>query len=235
MTSTRVSRVFQVLSLVAFSPAPVKLKEIGQKLDLHPSMVSRIVAELIAAGLITKCAYRSVIGTPALAVLGSAAGRNHPLTAISKRVLHPFLSENPLSCEFAAASPMGLWHFYKVTRETPPPAPLWRSDLAAVIFAASNLSWEELLETLDKSAPPEIDRTFAPFKERFLEAQQTRYLINFHAGRYRQITVPVFCGDLVCALSVSGNIPDQEEIFLQCSRLGTKIRSLYDSCTDSDA
>ena len=235
MRESRISRVFQVLSLIAFNPGPTKLKEIGQKLHLHPSMVSRIVAELAAAGVVTKCAYRSVIGTPALAVLGSAAGKNHPLSAISKRVLHPFFAEHPLSGEFAAAPPAGLWHFYKITRETPPTAPLWRSDLGAVIFAASRTPWEKVCEYLDAAAPPEVERSFNTFKERFLEAQQNRYLINFHAGRFRQLTIPVLCGDLVCALSVSGQIPDQEECFLQCSRLGTKIRSLYENATANDA
>ena len=97
MTNNRISRVLQVLSLVAFNPEPTKLKEIGTKLGLHPSMVSRIVADLIAGGFLVKSAYRSVIATPALAVLGKSAGKNHPLSRVAREVLQQPVAELGLS------------------------------------------------------------------------------------------------------------------------------------------
>lgn len=236
MTETRISRVLQVLALVAFNPRPTRLKDIGRQLELHPSTVSRIVAELCGAGLITKCAYRSVIGTPALAVLGSAAGKNHPLSAIAAEVLPPLLNEYQLSGEFAAAAPGGLWHFYQLTRGTPPPEPLWRSDLAAVIYAASREPWEEVRSKLAAAAPAGHDPEFGEFRERYLEAQTNNMLINFHSGRFRQLTLPVRCGDMVCALSVAGAAAfDREKVLFECSRTAVKIRSLYEKITDSDA
>ena len=182
MINNRISRVLQVLSLVAFNPEPTRLKEIGDKLGLHPSMVSRIVADLIAGGLLVKSAYRSVIATPALAVLGKSAGKNHPLSRIAREVLQQPVSEMGLSCEFATVAPGGLFHFYQVRRGTPPAEPLWRSDAAAVIFAARGDEWEEVLEELRFAASGEQESEFPRFKERFLEARESLNLINYHAG-----------------------------------------------------
>ena len=236
MTDSRISRVLQVLSMIAFNPRPTRLREIRERFHLHPSMVSRIVADLIDAGLIAKCAYRSVIGTPALAVMGAAAGKNHPLSAISASVMRRFLAEEGLSGEFAAAASGGLWHFYRVTRGTPPPEPLWNSDIAAVIFAASKEPWESVREKLDAAAPESVDRAFAPFRERYLEACEKNHLINFHGGRYRQLTLPVHCGELLCAMSVAGDFADrQERIFLECFRMAAKICSLYEKLAENDA
>ena len=137
MNSSRIDRVLQVLSLVALAPEPTPLKEIGARLGLHPSMVSRIVADLIAGGLLAKVTYRTVTGTPALAALGRSAGKNHPLTGIAREVLHkPMAEREKLSCEFATVVPGGFFHFYKVNRKVSAPELLWRSDLAAVIFAS---------------------------------------------------------------------------------------------------
>jgi DNA-binding IclR family transcriptional regulator len=236
MINNRISRVLQVLSLVAFNPEPTRLKEIGDKLGLHPSMVSRIVADLIAGGLLVKSAYRSVIATPALAVLGKSAGKNHPLSRIAREVLQQPVSEMGVSCEFATVAPGGLFHFYQVRRGTPPAEPLWRSDAAAVIFAARGDEWEEVLEELRFAAPGEQESEFPRFKERFLEARESLSLINYHAGRFRQMTLPVKCGIFCCALSVSGfDSADQEKTAFELSRLAARIRSLYNTMLNGDA
>lgn len=236
MTDSRISRVLQVLALAAFNPEPTRLKEIGSRLGMHPSMVSRIVAELIKEGLLAKSAYRSVIPTPALAVLGIRAGKNHPLSRIAREILHQPIAELGLSCEFAAAAPGGLYHFYQVQRGTPQPEPLWRSDLAAVIYAARGDDWEKILPELELAAGPGYEQGFAFFRERLTAAQESRRLINYHAGRFRQITMPLRCGSIFCALSVAGSSgSDQEKIFFEISRLAAKIRSLYDDFSDSDA
>lgn len=236
MTNTRISRVLQVLSLIAFSSEPVRLKEIGSRLGLHSSMVSRIVSDLIAEGLIAKNAYRSVIAAPDLAVLGLSAGKNHPLSAISAEVLQQPMMQKDLSCEFATVARGGLYHFYEVRRNTPAPEPLWRSDPAAVIFAAQRKSWETVLEELKFAAPADHDQTFPYFRERFLAAQENGYLMNYHSGRFWQLTSPVSCGGMICALSVAGvRSADYEKISSECARLRTAIRSRYEKLTTADA
>lgn len=236
MTNNRISRVLQVLSLVAFNPKPTKLKEIGTKLGLHPSMVSRIVADLIAGGFLVKSAYRSVIATPALAVLGKSAGKNHPLSRVAREVLQQPVAELGLSCEFATVAPGGLFHFYQVRRGTPPAEPLWRSDVAAVIFAAKGDEWEQVLEELRFAASGEHDADFPLFRERFLEAKESLNLVNYHSGRFRQMTLPVKCGTFCCALSVSGFAgADQEKIAFEISRLAARIHSLYNNMLTGDA
>ena len=235
MNSSRIDRVLQVLSLVALAPAPTPLKEIGARLGLHPSMVSRIVADLIAGGLLAKVTYRTVTGTPALAALGRSAGKNHPLTGIAREVLHkPMAEREKLSCEFATVVPGGFFHFYKVNRKVSAPELLWRSDLAAVIFAARGDGWEEVCAELAFAAPEGTDLSFPLFKERFQEAQENRLLVNYHGGRFWQVTLPVVCDQIVCALSVSGmDAADMDRSF--CSGLAVAIRSRYKEFSNPNA
>ena len=237
MNSPRINRVLQVLSLVAFASKPTQLKDIGLKLGLHPSMVSRIVADLIAGGLLAKVAYRSVVGTPELALLGKKAGENHPLSRIGREILHKPMEEMALSCEFVTVVRGGLFHFYKVYRGTPAQKFLWRSDAAAVIFAARGDEWEQVMEELIHAAPEEeILNAFAFFRERFLAAQESRSLINHHSGRYWQLSLPFQCGPTHCALSVAGTAgTDMDKVFYTCSRLTAAIRSRCKELSDRDA
>ena len=236
MKSDRINRVLQVLELVALNPEPTRLKEIGNALQLHPSMVSRIVADLTDSGLIVKCAYRSVIPSPALALLGKKAGENHPLSRIAQEILSPFAEKNALSCELTSVTMFGLYQFFAVCRDTPAPAPLWRSDPAAVIFAAGGISDDEVIARLEAVLPPDHKEDLNWFLSRVADAREKRFLINRHAGRFRQLTLPVRCGTLNCALSAAAkNIPDMESLFMECSRLAVKISSLYDQISNPDA
>ena len=236
MNSTRINRVLQVHELIALNPEPTRLKEIGDTLQLHPSMVSRIVADLAAGGLIVKCAYRSVIPAPALALLGTKAGENHPLTRITQQLLQPFAEKNALSCEFAAVTPFGLHHFFYLRYNLPAPAPIWRSDPAAVIFASEGASDEEVRERLKPLTPPDHREDLNRFTARVADARENRFLINRHAGRFCQLTLPVRCGTLFCALSVAAeNIPDTESLFMECSRMAIRISSLYGQISNADA
>jgi hypothetical protein len=225
-----------VLSLVAFNPEPTQLKDIGLKLGLNRSMVSRIVADLIAGGLLVKVAYRSVIGTPALAALGRSAGKNHPLSRIAREVLHQPMAELGLTCEFATLVPGGLFHFYQLRRNTPPYDPFWRSDTAASILAAAGEEWEKELEELAPALPEKSDDALFAFKERVLAAKENRSLINRHAGRFWQLTLPVSCGSVPCALSAAGTInADLDKMFFECSKLAARITALYGDYSDRDA
>ena len=123
MNSPRTSRVLQLLTLVATNPEPTRLKDISAALGVHPSMVSRMVADLIDGGFLSKSAYRSVTATPLLAVLGRHAGENHPLTQIARQELHSRVEELKYSCEFATVTSCGLFHFYKRTFGTPAAPP----------------------------------------------------------------------------------------------------------------
>lgn len=234
MNSPRTSRVLQLLSLVATNPEPTRLKEISAALGVHPSMVSRMVADLIDAGFLAKSAYRSVTATPLLAVLGRHAGENHPLTQIARQELHSRVEELKYSCEFATVTSCGLFHFYKRSFGTPAAPPLWRSDLAAVIFAARKNKWEECLPILRSTMPSETD--FPRFRERFEEAVKNPFLINYHSGRYWQLTLAVPCGDTMCALSLAGTeSADMTQIQFELSRLSARIRETFNSRSYSNA
>ena len=234
MNSPRTSRVLQLLSLVAMNPKPTRLKEISAVLEVHPSMVSRMVADLIDAGFLTKSAYRSVTATPLLSVLGRQAAENHPLTQIARQVLHGRMEELKLSCEFATVTPCGLFHFYKRTQGTPAAAPLWRSDLGAVIFAAEKKQWQECLKILHTTMPSETE--FSLFRERFEEARNNSFLVNYHSGRFWQLTLPVQCGDMTCALSLAGlTAADMAQIQFELSRLSARIREDFNSRSSGNA
>ena len=235
MKSPRTERILKVLFMAAQSPGPLKLKEISTALEVHPSMVSRMVADLVESGLLAKCAYRSVLPTPMLGTLGLLAGRNHPLTAIARQELKTLAEELNLSCEFASLSPLGLFHFYQVRRGTPPPEPMWRSDLAAVIFAMEQTPWEEVLETLNNAVPPAAKGNFENFKVRFESALAMRYLFNTHAGRFRQLTVPVLCGDIACALSFAGLEAAESTLFKAAKDAAFRISKSWKVVTENNA
>lgn len=235
MKSPRTERILKILFMAAQHPGPLKLKDISTALEVHPSMVSRMVADLVESGLLAKCAYRSVLPTPMLGTLGILAGRNHPLTAIARQELKPLAEELNLSCEFASLSPLGLFHFYQVRRGTPPPEPMWRSDLAAVIFAAEKSSWEEVLAVLSNAAPPEAKGNFENFRLRFESALAMRYLFNTHAGRFRQLTVPVHCGDIVCALSFAGVEAVEATLSKAAKEAAFNISKSWKSVTENNA
>ena len=234
MNSPRINRVLQVLSLVAFASMPTQLKDIGSKLGLSPSMVSRIVADLIAGGLLAKVSYRTVIGTPELAALGKSAGENHPLTRIAREtLLRPMVERERVSCEFATLVQGRLYHFCKVLRKEAR-SPLLFTDTAAVICAARGDEWEKVLEELSLAFPEDAPSGFPLFKERFLAARENRTLVNHHGGRLWQLTYPVVCGDLCCALSFSGvDSNDMDSSFF--ARLAARIRANYEGFTQSNA
>ena len=231
MNSPRINRVLQVLNLVALNPAPTRLSAIGAALGLHPSTVSRIIADLVASGLLVKCAYRCVVPAPELALLGLRAGQNHPLTRIARELLPPFLAEAGLAGDLAAAPANGLYHFFLERRGLPVPEPFRRSDLAAVIFAAEGLTREQALARLRQASPGiEGDGDAELFFQRMEEAAQGRHLINFHAGRYWQLTLPLQCGPFVCAFSVARTEqPRDEKLFLACSRMAGRIKAAYNA------
>ena len=136
MNSSRTERVLQVLNLVVLKQEPVKLKTIGETLGLHPSMVSRIVDDLISGGLLAKCTYRSVIATPALALLGKRAGENHPLARIAEKILPEPLEKMGLQGDLAVLELNSFYHFFRKWENLPPVETVWNSDAAAVILAA---------------------------------------------------------------------------------------------------
>ncbi|MBQ7694884.1 MAG: helix-turn-helix domain-containing protein [Lentisphaeria bacterium] len=231
MNSPRINRVLQVLNLVALNPAPTRLSAIGAALGLHPSTVSRIIADLAASGLLVKCAYRSVVAAPELALLGLRAGQNHPLTRIARELLPPFLAEMELAGDLAAAPANGLYHFYVERRGLPAPEPLRRSDLGAVIFAAEGLTREQALERLRRATPgAEADGDRENFLRRMEEAARERHLVNFHAGRFWQLTLPLQCGPFFCAFSVARTEqPRDEKLLLACSRMVGRIKAAYNT------
>ena len=235
MNSPRTNRVLQILALVSSSPKPTLLKEITAALGVHPSMVSRMTADLIEAGLLTKVTYRSVIATPALALIGQRAAKNHPAAQIALPLLRTRTKELGYTCEFATLTSMGLYHFYHVLRETPAASvPLWRSDPAAVCMAAEKMSKEECLEYLTRVNAPEQGIAF--FMERFEAASQTQILQNRHQGRFWQLTAPLICGDLVCALSFAGvSTADMEKAEFEVARAAMQIRSAYKEFAEGNA
>ena len=235
MNSPRTNRVLQILALVSANPKPTLLKEITAALDVHPSMVSRMVADLVEAGLLTKIAYRSVVATAEVALLGQRAAENHPVAQAALPMLRSKTAELDFSIEFATLTSMGLYHFYHVLKGTPETSlALWRSDPAAVCMAAEKKSWEECMELLTHTATPEQGIFY--FKRRLEEASRHRLLINHHAGRFWQITTPVICGTLVCALSFAGNSAAEiSKAELEISKAAAHIRSAYKDITESNA
>ncbi|MBE6386383.1 MAG: hypothetical protein E7048_12085 [Lentisphaerae bacterium] len=234
MNSPRTNRVLQILAMVASNPKPTSLRSITTALGVHPSMVSRMVSDLIEAGLLTKSSYRNVITTPGVAVLGRNAAKNHPLARISLSLLREPAESLGFSCEFVTVTPMGLYHFFNVRKGTPPAAPLWNSDPAAVCLAAEGKTPEECQAILDAVDAPEQGR--ALFRERFEAARQNQMLLNYHSGRFWQLSIPVVCGELVCALAFAGlSAADVDKAQVECVKLAGQIRSAYKELIESNA
>lgn len=235
MKSERISRIFQVLRMVAANPEPTSLKDISTALELHPSMVSRIVADLAEEGLIAKYAYRSVIPAPELVLLGTKALKNHPLSSIARQVLLPFLNEKELSADFSVLSASGFCSFFQFRKGGWIAEAAGRADSAAVILASENVSDAEIPGRL-KGAFPGAAEMLPRLMKRIAEARESRFLVNHHNGRFFQLTLPVRCGGFLCGFSVaSGKTQETEALLSECFRLGGKIRSLYENLLNTDA
>lgn len=232
MNSPRTKRVLQILNFVVLRREPVKLKEIGDEFGLHPSMVSRIVADLVSGGLLSRSTYRSVIASPALAMLGKRAGENHPITRIAGELLPAPLERMGLYGALSALEMDSFYHFFLKWEHLPLTETIWRSDLAAVIF--SSMPEQETESELLRLLPEGHERERDLFRERIAEAGNKRYLVNFHSGRFWQLTFPLECGSLHCALSVAKQErPENDSVFFECSRLVSKIRNSYGNWKNS--
>lgn len=232
MNSPRTERVLQILNFVVLSREPVKLKAIGDALGLHPSMVSRIVADLVSGGLLNKCTYRSVIPSPALALLGRRAGENHPVTRIAGEILTGPLERMGLYGALSTLEIDSFYHFFWKWEHLPFTETIWRSDSAAMIFAA--VPEQETEEKLRAMVPAENQLELNRFLTRIREGAEKRYLVNFNSGRFWQLTFPVQCGTVNCALTVASvERPEDENIFYECSKLASRIHSAYGNWKNS--
>ena len=87
MKNKLLEKTFQVLEAISASGGPVTLKELGQKLSINTSTLSRIAADLVEAGYVFKADYRSF--EPALGMI--RLGQNAAYSSHLPRVVNPMV------------------------------------------------------------------------------------------------------------------------------------------------
>ena len=79
MKNKLLEKTFLVLEAIAASPEPVSLKDLSTTLGLNISTASRITADLVEAGYVTKSGYRHFEAALGLIRLGQNAINSSPL------------------------------------------------------------------------------------------------------------------------------------------------------------
>lgn len=216
MTSPKLTRAIELLKLLSSSKEPVTLKKLGGSLQLEPSMLSRLVTDLTALGLVEKSTYRTISVTPELVQLGFNAADALPAAQTFKKLL----AQNnipPGTSAVLASIVMGkLFFFHRSGRKEAFSAQLEHSDLAAMIAAQTENFPYETIPDADRSA----------FCKRAAEAQSRKQLSEEHAGRSRQLVLPVIWHGRPCAVGFLSENPsvDMDRLFICGARIAAKLR-----------
>lgn len=151
MKNKLLEKTFQVLEAVAASPEPVSLKELSGRLGINSSTLSRIAADLVETGYLTKAGYRNF--EPALGLI--RIGQNAVHSSHLPRTVNPLVrmpgrrtwSERRF-CGVESGQVVYLYRSDAFSDENriglPYRVPLYRSNIAIAILAMSLPSGEAL-------------------------------------------------------------------------------------------
>ena len=239
MKNKLLEKTFQVLEAISASDGPVTLKELGQKLSINTSTLSRITADLVEAGYVFKADYRSFESALGMIRLGQNAAYSSHLP----RVVNPMVKEQVealgVQGAFAGIDNNQVVYLYRsnayaAEREYGMPCrvPLYRSNIAIAILAQSLDSGEVLSIFRDSihrnQAEGEDKSDLEEIRELVENVRKNGYLFRREKGNRWNITFPVEYNGAHYGVSFYGDRAEErnfDRLLFECSLLASRIHS----------
>ena len=239
MKNKLLEKTFQVLEAISASDGPVTLKELGRKIAINTSTLSRITADLVEAGYVFKADYRSF--EPALGMI--RLGQNAAYSSHLPRVINPMVKEHVeklgVQGAFAGIDNNQVVYLYRSDayaseREYGMPCrvPLYRSNIAIAILTQSRSS-EEVLALFEESihrnrAEGEAKADLEEIRALVEHVRKNGYLFRREGRERWNITFPVEYNGGFYGVSFYGDRAEErnfDRLLFECSLLASRLHS----------
>ena len=241
MKNKLLEKTFLVLEAIAASPEPVSLKDLSTTLGLNISTASRITADLVEAGYVTKSGYRHFEAALGLIRLGQNAINSSPLPRTVNPLIRAKAEALGVHGAFAGIQHGQLVYLYRSDLFSqnqmyglPCQVPFHRSNIAIVILSQA-FSREEAVQKLmdsarNDNAEPAYLNEERELLEKLVDSVLTNgYLLRMEPNKRWNICFPVRCKEIYYGVSFYGDAADTrnfDRLLFECSLLTSRIRNL---------
>ena len=239
MKNKLLEKTFQVLEAVAASPEPVSLKELSGRLGINSSTLSRIAADLVETGYLTKAGYRNFEPALGLIRIGQNAVHSSHLPRTVNPLVRSRVDELGVNGAFAGIESGQVVYLYRSDAFSdenriglPYRVPLYRSNIAIAILAMS-LPPGEALERFRadihaRHAEHAAKADLAEIRDLLEHVALNGYLFRREPEARWNITFPVEYGGQFYGVSFYGDRAGErnfDRLLFECSLLASRIRS----------
>ena len=239
MKNKLLEKTFQVLEAVAASPEPVSLKELSGRLGINSSTLSRIAADLVETGYLTKAGYRNFEPALGLIRIGQYAVHSSHLPRTVNPLVRSRVDELGVNGAFAGIESGQVVYLYRSDAFSdenriglPYRVPLYRSNIAIAILAMS-LPPGEALERFRadihaRHAEHAAKADLAEIRDLLEHVARNGYLFRREPEARWNITFPVEYGGQFYGVSFYGDRAGErnfDRLLFECSLLASRIRS----------
>ena len=239
MKNKLLEKTFQVLEAVAASPEPVSLKELSGRLGINSSTLSRIAADLVETGYLTKAGYRNFEPALGLIRIGQNAVHSSHLPRTVNPLVRSRVDELGVNGAFAGIESGQVVYLYRSDAFSdenriglPYRVPLYRSNIAIAILAMSLPPGEALerfradIHARHAEHAAKADR--AEIRDLLEQVARNGYLFRREPEARWNITFPVEYGGQFYGVSFYGDRAGErnfDRLLFECSLLASRIRS----------
>ena len=239
MKNKLLEKTFQVLEAVAASPEPVSLKDLSGRLGINSSTLSRIAADLVETGYLTKAGYRNFEPALGLIRIGQNAVHSSHLPRTVNPLVRSRVDELGVNGAFAGIESGQVVYLYRSDAFSdenriglPYRVPLYRSNIAIAILAMS-LPPGEALERFRadihaRHAEHAAKADLAEIRDLLEHVARNGYLFRREPEARWNITFPVEYGGQFYGVSFYGDRAGERNFdrrLFECSLLASRIRS----------
>lgn len=239
MKNKLLEKTFQVLEAVAASPEPVSLKELSGRLGINSSTLSRIAADLVETGYLTKAGYRNFEPALGLIRIGQNAVHSSHLPRTVNPLVRSRVDELGVNGAFAGIESGQVVYLYRSDAFSdenriglPYRVPLYRSNIAIAILAMSLPSGEALerfrADIHARHAEHAAKADLAEIRGLLEHVARNGYLFRREPEARWNITFPVEYGGQFYGVSFYGDRAGErnfDRLLFECSLLASRIRS----------
>ena len=239
MKNKLLEKTFQVLEAVAASPEPVSLKELSGRLGINSSTLSRIAADLVETGYLTKAGYRNFEPALGLIRIGQNAVHSSHLPRTVNPLVRSRVDELGVNGAFAGIESGQVVYLYRSDAFSdenriglPYRVPLYRSNIAIAILAMSLPPGEALkrfrADIHARHAEHAAKADLAEIRDLLEHVARNGYLFRREPEARWNITFPVEYGGQFYGVSFYGDRAGErnfDRLLFECSLLASRIRS----------